>query len=69
MAETEEALDYDESLDEISANIAQCLEQRTNYLNNSNNLSYITSRFNFYKEAIKTAEFIYKKLRKYRGLD
>ena len=45
-------------LDEVSANIAQCLEQRSNYLKNSNNLSYITSRFNFYKEAIKKGEIV-----------
>lgn len=40
-------------LDEISANIAQLKEQRKHYLENGGDLSYITSRFKFYKEGIE----------------
>ncbi len=39
--------------DEISANIAQCLAQRKNYLDNSKNLNFITDRFHLYKQAIQ----------------
>lgn len=39
-------------LDEISANIAQCLEQRKNYLKHGQDLEYITERFGLYKQAI-----------------
>ena len=39
-------------LDEISANIAQCLEQRKNYLKHGKDLKYITDRFSTYKQAI-----------------
>lgn len=39
-------------LDEVSANIAQLLEQRKNYLENGKDESYITSRFRFYREAL-----------------
>lgn len=39
-------------LDEISANIAQCLEQRKNYLIHRKDLTYITERFGAYKQAI-----------------
>lgn len=40
-------------LDEVSANIAQLLEQRKNYLENGNDLSFFTSRFQFYKDAVQ----------------
>lgn len=40
-------------LDEISANIAQLKEQRKHYLENGKDLSYITSRFKFYKQGIE----------------
>ena len=40
-------------LDEISANIAQLKEQRKHYLENGGDLSYITSRFKFYKQGIE----------------
>ena len=39
-------------IDEISANIAQLKEQRKNYLQNGKDLSFITSRFQFYKNAL-----------------
>lgn len=39
-------------LDEISANLAQCLEQRKNYLAHGKDLKYITKRFASYKQAI-----------------
>lgn len=45
-------------LDEISVNIAQCLKQRENYLNNGKNLDYITERFSPYKEAVKRGKFV-----------
>lgn len=40
-------------LDEISANIAQLLAQRRNYLTNGKDMRYITPRFKFYAEALK----------------
>ena len=40
-------------LDEVSANIAQLLEQRKHYLENGNDLSFITGRFSFYKKALE----------------
>ena len=39
-------------LDEVSANIAQCLEQRRNYVKHSRDLNYVTNRFKFYKDAV-----------------
>lgn len=39
-------------LDEISANIAQCLEQRRNYVKHNRDINYITHRFKFYKDAV-----------------
>ena len=44
------------ALDEISANIAQCLEQRKNYLKRGKNIDNITNRFAPYKEAIRSGE-------------
>lgn len=43
-------------LDEVSANIAQLLEQRKNYLNNGKDVSYITWRFKFYADGIKSGK-------------
>ncbi len=43
-------------LDEISANIAQLLEQRKHYLENGKDLSFITRRFYFYKKALERGE-------------
>ena len=40
-------------LDEISANIEQLKAQRQKYLDNGNDLTHITPRFNFYAQAIK----------------
>lgn len=42
-------------LDEVATNIEQCLKQRDNYLEYQN-LSYITPRFSFYKEALKAGK-------------
>ena len=39
-------------LDEVSANIAQCLEQRRNYVKHNRDLNYVTNRFKFYKDAV-----------------
>nr|QIM10367.1 hypothetical protein PlAlph_1210 [uncultured Alphaproteobacteria bacterium] len=39
--------------DEISANIAQCLEQRKRYMEHGRDLKYITNRFPFLKEALE----------------
>ncbi len=43
-------------LDEISANIAQLLEQRKHYLDSGRDLSFLTSRFKFYREAIESGK-------------
>lgn len=43
-------------LDEISANIAQLLAQRKNYLKNGKNFDYIDDRFAPYIDAIKSGE-------------
>lgn len=43
-------------LDEVSANIAQCLAQRNNYLRHGKDLKYITDRFAFYKKAIQNGD-------------
>ncbi len=40
-------------LDEVSANIAQCVAQRENYLKHNRDLSYITGRFRYYTDSIK----------------
>lgn len=40
-------------LDEVSANIAQCIAQRKNYLEHGRDLSYITGRFRYYADSIK----------------
>ena len=54
-------------LDEVSANIAQLLEQRKHYLESGRDLSFFTSRFKFYREAVESgkvkpaAGFILKK--------
>lgn len=38
--------------DEISANIAQCIQQRRNYFAHNRDLEYITPRFGFYKDTL-----------------
>jgi len=43
--------------DEISANIAQCLEQRRNYFAHNRDPEYITSRFKFYRDALQSGAF------------
>lgn len=43
-------------LDEVSANIAQLLEQRKNYLENGKDASYITWRFKFYVDSVKSGK-------------
>ncbi len=42
--------------DEISANIAQCLEQRKRYMANGRDFKYITNRFPFLKEALESGK-------------
>jgi len=42
--------------DEISANIAQCLEQRKRYMEHGKDFRYITNRFPFLKEALETGK-------------
>lgn len=42
--------------DEISANIAQCLEQRKKYMENGCDFKYITNRFPFLKEALESGK-------------
>ena len=44
------------ALDEISANIAQCVAQRKNYIERGKNIDNITNRFALYKEAIQSGE-------------
>lgn len=43
-------------LDEVSANIAQCVAQRKNYLSHGKDFRYITDRFRFYRDKIKSGE-------------
>lgn len=43
-------------LDEVSANIAQLLEQRKHYLESGRDLSFFTSRFKFYREAVESGK-------------
>lgn len=43
-------------LDEVSANVAQLLEQRKNYLDNGKDVSYITWRFKFYADSVKSGK-------------
>ena len=43
-------------LDEISANIAQCLEQCKNYMKNGRDVKYLTDRFSFTKKALKNGD-------------
>lgn len=42
--------------DEISANIAQCLEQRKRYMEHGRDFKYITNRFPFLKEALESGK-------------
>ena len=43
-------------LDEISANIAQCLKQRENFIAHGNDISYITKRFAVYRGMIESGQ-------------
>lgn len=42
--------------DEISANIAQCLEQRKRYMEHGRDFKYVTNRFPFLKEALESGK-------------
>lgn len=44
----------DNCMDEVSANLAQFMAQRKNYIEHGNNLRYITERFRFYNDWLKT---------------
>lgn len=44
----------DNCMDEVSANLAQFMAQRKNYIEHGNNPRYITERFRFYNDWLKT---------------
>lgn len=46
----------DNCMDEVSANLAQFMAQRKNYIMHGNNPRYITERFKFYREWLKNHE-------------
>lgn len=43
-------------LDEVAVNIKQCLSQRNNYIKNGFDIQFITNRFAFYQNALKTGK-------------